>query len=41
MARIVKRLWTEDDAFDHEGQFYQIKKGYLAPKPIQPPTRRS
>jgi alkanesulfonate monooxygenase SsuD/methylene tetrahydromethanopterin reductase-like flavin-dependent oxidoreductase (luciferase family) len=34
---IVKRLWTEDDDFDHEGRFYRIKKGYLKPKPIQKP----
>ena len=34
---IVKRLWTEDDAFDHEGKFYKIAKGYLQPKPIQAP----
>jgi alkanesulfonate monooxygenase SsuD/methylene tetrahydromethanopterin reductase-like flavin-dependent oxidoreductase (luciferase family) len=34
---IVKRLWTEDDAFDHEGKFYKISKGYLQPKPIQHP----
>jgi alkanesulfonate monooxygenase SsuD/methylene tetrahydromethanopterin reductase-like flavin-dependent oxidoreductase (luciferase family) len=34
---IVKRLWTEDASFDHEGRFYRIKKGYLAPKPIQHP----
>ena len=34
---IVKRLWTEDDDFDHEGNFYRIKKGYLKPKPLQQP----
>jgi dimethylsulfone monooxygenase len=34
---IVKRLWTEDDEFDHEGKYYKIKKGYLQPKPIQQP----
>jgi alkanesulfonate monooxygenase SsuD/methylene tetrahydromethanopterin reductase-like flavin-dependent oxidoreductase (luciferase family) len=34
---IVKRLWTEDDAFDHEGTYYKIAKGYLQPKPIQLP----
>ncbi len=34
---IVKRLWTEDESFDHEGRFYKIAKGYLAPKPIQYP----
>ena len=34
---IVRRLWTEDEEFDHEGRFYQVKKGYLQPKPIQKP----
>ena len=34
---IVKRLWTEDDEFDHEGKFYKIVKGYLQPKPLQQP----
>jgi alkanesulfonate monooxygenase SsuD/methylene tetrahydromethanopterin reductase-like flavin-dependent oxidoreductase (luciferase family) len=34
---IVKRLWTDDEEFDHEGKFYRIKKGYLQPKPIQAP----
>jgi len=34
---IVKRLWTQDDEFDHEGKFYKIVKGYLQPKPIQRP----
>jgi alkanesulfonate monooxygenase SsuD/methylene tetrahydromethanopterin reductase-like flavin-dependent oxidoreductase (luciferase family) len=34
---IVRRLWTEDEEFDHEGRFYRIKKGYLKPKPIQKP----
>jgi alkanesulfonate monooxygenase SsuD/methylene tetrahydromethanopterin reductase-like flavin-dependent oxidoreductase (luciferase family) len=34
---IVKRLWTEDDEFDHDGRFYQIRKGYLQPKPLQAP----
>ena len=34
---IIRRLWTEDDDFDHEGEFYRIKKGYLKPKPIQKP----
>jgi dimethylsulfone monooxygenase len=34
---IVKRLWTEDEEFDHEGRFYKIVKGYLQPKPIQQP----
>jgi dimethylsulfone monooxygenase len=34
---IVKRLWIEDEDFDHDGRFYRIKKGYLQPKPIQKP----
>jgi FMNH2-dependent dimethyl sulfone monooxygenase len=34
---IVKRLWTEDESFDHEGRYFKIAKGYLAPKPIQYP----
>jgi alkanesulfonate monooxygenase SsuD/methylene tetrahydromethanopterin reductase-like flavin-dependent oxidoreductase (luciferase family) len=34
---IVKRLWTQDEPFDHDGKFYRIKGGYLQPKPIQEP----
>jgi FMNH2-dependent dimethyl sulfone monooxygenase len=34
---IIRRLWTEDEEFDHEGRFYQVKKGYLQPKPLQKP----
>jgi FMNH2-dependent dimethyl sulfone monooxygenase len=34
---LVKRLWMEDETFDHEGRFYKIKGGYLKPKPIQYP----
>ena len=34
---IVKRLWTEEEEFDHEGRYYKIAKGYLQPKPIQKP----
>jgi alkanesulfonate monooxygenase SsuD/methylene tetrahydromethanopterin reductase-like flavin-dependent oxidoreductase (luciferase family) len=34
---IIKRLWTQDEEFDYDGRFYQIKKGYLQPKPLQGP----
>jgi alkanesulfonate monooxygenase SsuD/methylene tetrahydromethanopterin reductase-like flavin-dependent oxidoreductase (luciferase family) len=34
---IIKRLWTEDEEFDFDGKHFQVKKGYLAPKPIQRP----
>jgi len=34
---IIKRLWTDEEEFDYTGKFYQIKKGYLQPKPLQKP----
>jgi alkanesulfonate monooxygenase SsuD/methylene tetrahydromethanopterin reductase-like flavin-dependent oxidoreductase (luciferase family) len=34
---IVKRLWTEEDVFDHEGKYYKICGGYLQPKPPSKP----
>lgn len=34
---IVKRLWTSEEEFDHEGRFFRIKRGYQQPKPIQTP----
>jgi alkanesulfonate monooxygenase SsuD/methylene tetrahydromethanopterin reductase-like flavin-dependent oxidoreductase (luciferase family) len=34
---VVRRLWTEDDEFDHDGKYYRIRKGYLQPKPVQAP----
>ena len=32
----IKRAWTEQD-FDHQGEFYTIKGGFLLPKPVQQP----
>ena len=32
----IKRAWTEQD-FDHAGEFYTIKGGFLLPKPVQQP----
>jgi alkanesulfonate monooxygenase SsuD/methylene tetrahydromethanopterin reductase-like flavin-dependent oxidoreductase (luciferase family) len=34
---IVKRLWTSEEEFDYEGRFFQIKRGYQQPKPLQRP----
>jgi alkanesulfonate monooxygenase SsuD/methylene tetrahydromethanopterin reductase-like flavin-dependent oxidoreductase (luciferase family) len=34
--RCIKRAWTEQD-FDHTGEFYRIKGGFLLPKPVQQP----
>jgi alkanesulfonate monooxygenase SsuD/methylene tetrahydromethanopterin reductase-like flavin-dependent oxidoreductase (luciferase family) len=33
---VIKQAWTEQD-FDHHGEFYDIKGGFLLPKPIQQP----
>lgn len=34
---IIKRMWTENDEFDFEGKYYQVKGAYLAPKPVRRP----
>jgi alkanesulfonate monooxygenase SsuD/methylene tetrahydromethanopterin reductase-like flavin-dependent oxidoreductase (luciferase family) len=34
---VIKLLWTREEEFDFEGKYYKIKKGWLAPKPIQKP----
>ena len=34
---IIRELWTRDEPFDFEGKFYNIKKGYVQPKPVQKP----
>jgi dimethylsulfone monooxygenase len=34
---IIKRLWTEDEEFDFDGQFYRVKRGWLQPKPVSKP----
>ena len=34
---IIKRLWTEDEPFDHDGTFYRVKQATMQPKPVQKP----
>jgi FMNH2-dependent dimethyl sulfone monooxygenase len=34
---VIKLLWTREDEFDFAGKYYNVKKGWLAPKPIQRP----
>jgi len=34
---IVKRIWTEDEAFDWDGQTFHLKGVYGNPKPVQRP----
>jgi len=33
---VIKQAWTEQD-FDHHGEFYNVKGGFLLPKPVQQP----
>ena len=34
---IIKRLWTEDEPFDFEGDWYRLKGAICEPKPVQKP----
>ena len=34
---IVLQLWTAEEEFDYEGKYFQIKRGFHEPKPIQHP----
>jgi alkanesulfonate monooxygenase SsuD/methylene tetrahydromethanopterin reductase-like flavin-dependent oxidoreductase (luciferase family) len=34
---ILKLLWGEEDDFDYDGRYLQIKKGSHSPKPVQQP----
>ncbi|MFT8243536.1 LLM class flavin-dependent oxidoreductase [Roseomonas sp. BN140053] len=34
---VIKRLWTEDEPFDFDGEFYHLKQAVVRPKPIQKP----
>jgi dimethylsulfone monooxygenase len=33
--RLVRRLWTEHEPFDHDGEFFQLKDLVSGPKPLQ------
>jgi alkanesulfonate monooxygenase len=34
---LLRRLWTEEKAFDHEGKYYKFKGGLVTVKPVQKP----
>jgi len=34
---IIKRMWAEDEPFDFEGRYYQLKGAICEPKPVQHP----
>jgi alkanesulfonate monooxygenase SsuD/methylene tetrahydromethanopterin reductase-like flavin-dependent oxidoreductase (luciferase family) len=36
-VEIVKRLWTEDEPFDFDGRYFQLRGARALPKPIQMP----
>lgn len=34
---LLRRLWTAEAPFDHEGQYYRFKGGFVSDKPVQKP----
>jgi alkanesulfonate monooxygenase len=36
-VELLRRLWTAETPFDHEGQYYRFKGGFVAVKPVQQP----
>ncbi len=34
---IIRRLWTEEDAFDFAGEYYRVENATMQPKPLQKP----
>lgn len=34
---VLRRVWTEDKPFDHEGHYYRFKQGFSEVKPVQQP----
>jgi alkanesulfonate monooxygenase SsuD/methylene tetrahydromethanopterin reductase-like flavin-dependent oxidoreductase (luciferase family) len=37
MARIMRKLWSEEDGVNYEGRYYTIENGNIRPKPVQKP----
>ena len=36
-VELIKRLWSEEDCFDFDGEFYKVNKGFLQLAPFQSP----
>jgi alkanesulfonate monooxygenase len=34
---ILRRIWTSDTPFDHEGKYYRFERGFSEVKPVQQP----
>ncbi|GIT42803.1 MAG: hypothetical protein Ct9H300mP11_07390 [Chloroflexota bacterium] len=32
---VISKVWTEDEPFDYEGNFYQVRKTEIYPKTIR------
>jgi alkanesulfonate monooxygenase SsuD/methylene tetrahydromethanopterin reductase-like flavin-dependent oxidoreductase (luciferase family) len=37
MARIMRKLWSEEGGVNYEGRYYTIENGNIRPKPVQKP----
>jgi dimethylsulfone monooxygenase len=35
--QVAKRLWCEEEPFEHEGKYFRIRQGQAHPKPLQKP----
>jgi alkanesulfonate monooxygenase len=36
LMSVVKRIWSEDSPFDHDGEFYRCEAAFSAVKPVNP-----
>jgi alkanesulfonate monooxygenase SsuD/methylene tetrahydromethanopterin reductase-like flavin-dependent oxidoreductase (luciferase family) len=34
---VVRKFWTTEGEFDHDGKYFHVKRGFSEPKPIQKP----
>jgi alkanesulfonate monooxygenase SsuD/methylene tetrahydromethanopterin reductase-like flavin-dependent oxidoreductase (luciferase family) len=34
---VVERLWTDEEEFDFDGRFFNVRRGYQQPKPVRRP----
>lgn len=37
-VELLRRLWTETQEFDHQGEFYKLKGGISIPRPLEQPS---
>lgn len=37
-VKVLRRLWTEAEEFDHRGEFYSVEGGLSLPRPLQRPS---